>query len=120
MPIVWVQEALDRLITEGNVEVSVDSLGHRSAFVAAALLTVPGASARATSPPHIVLAEDVGDDYRGRVAGDLNTWWSGPQRSATGLRSRTAPTSASTFTLLSAMRADTTPRLLADLVGSAR
>jgi hypothetical protein len=75
VPISSVQDALDRLAVEGMVEVSVDSLGHRSAFVGAVLLTLPGAEATGASPPRIVLTDDVGVDYRRRAAGELNIWW---------------------------------------------
>jgi hypothetical protein len=37
VPIVWVQEALDRLAREGEVEISVESVGYRSAFIGAVL-----------------------------------------------------------------------------------
>lgn len=43
VPIEWVQDALDRLYRDGQVLISVKSLGHRrSAFVGAVLGTVPG------------------------------------------------------------------------------
>ena len=75
VPIAWVQDALDRLAVDGVIEVSVDSLGHRSAVVGAVLLTLPGAEATGTSPPCIALSDDVGQDYRRRAAGELNIWW---------------------------------------------
>lgn len=37
----WVQDALDRLFREGEVVVSVSSVGYRSAFIGAVLGTVP-------------------------------------------------------------------------------
>ena len=37
MPIKWVQDALDRLAADGEVEISVESVGYRSAFVGAVL-----------------------------------------------------------------------------------
>ena len=37
VPIKWVQEALDRLATEGEVEISVASVRYRSAFIGAVL-----------------------------------------------------------------------------------
>jgi hypothetical protein len=43
VPVEWVQAALDRLHGGEEVEVSVSSLGHRSAFVGAILGLVPGA-----------------------------------------------------------------------------
>jgi hypothetical protein len=53
VPIAWVQSAIDRLTTEGEVEVSVESLGHRSAFVGAVLATLPGATWSGGSPPTV-------------------------------------------------------------------
>jgi hypothetical protein len=38
----WVQSALDRLIDEGEVEIRVESVGYRSAFMGAVLATLPG------------------------------------------------------------------------------
>jgi hypothetical protein len=35
VPIAWVQDALDRLARDGEVEISVESVGYRSAFVRA-------------------------------------------------------------------------------------
>jgi hypothetical protein len=37
VPIVWVQDALDRLAAVGEVEISVESVGYRSAFIGAVL-----------------------------------------------------------------------------------
>jgi hypothetical protein len=37
VPIAWIQEALDRLAADGEVEISVESVGYRSAFVGAVL-----------------------------------------------------------------------------------
>lgn len=42
VPITWVQSALDRLATDGTVEISVESVGYRSAFIGAVLSTVQG------------------------------------------------------------------------------
>lgn len=75
VPIRLVQDALDRLAREGEVEISVESLGHRrSSFIGAVLLTVPGTRA-ATSPLRIVASTDVASEYRAAVAGDINAWW---------------------------------------------
>jgi hypothetical protein len=49
VPISWVQSALDRLMRDGEVEISVESVGYRSAFVGAVLSQVPGAIAGAGS-----------------------------------------------------------------------
>src|SRR3712207_3211078 len=37
VPITWVQAALDRLASDGEVAISVESVGYRSAFVGAVL-----------------------------------------------------------------------------------
>ena len=51
-----VQAAFDRLGSGEEVEVSVDSLGHRSAFVGAVLATLPGAVVLPTRPRRVRLA----------------------------------------------------------------
>lgn len=45
VPIAWVQDALDRLTNEGEVVISVESVGYSSAFIAQVLSAVPGATA---------------------------------------------------------------------------
>src|SRR5581483_8097476 len=57
VPLAWVQEGIDLLVSHGEVRVGVESLGYRSAFVAAVLLTLPGAE-RATDPNRVVLRRD--------------------------------------------------------------
>ena len=52
VPIADVQQALDRLRSEGAVTIHPSDVGYRSAFVGAVLLTLPGAHA-AGSPPVI-------------------------------------------------------------------
>jgi hypothetical protein len=42
IPLEWVQSAFDRLTAGEEVRISVPSLGYRSAFVGAALLSLPG------------------------------------------------------------------------------
>ena len=42
VPIAWVQDPLDRLFRDGEIVVSVESVGYRSAFIGAVLGTVPG------------------------------------------------------------------------------
>ena len=76
VPIAWVQDAIDRLQRTGDVEISVDSLGHRSAFVGAVLLSLTGSALATTSPPRVIRA-DVREEYRGSAIGELNTWWEG-------------------------------------------
>jgi hypothetical protein len=56
VPLAWVQEALDRLETEREVEISVASVRFRSAFVGAVLKQLPGAAVvPGTTPPRIRL-----------------------------------------------------------------
>lgn len=55
VPIEWVQDGLEQLLKTGEIEVSVPSLGHRSSFVGAVLLTLPGAVLIRTVPPRIRL-----------------------------------------------------------------
>jgi hypothetical protein len=75
VPVEWVQAALDRLAAEGEVEVSVESVGYRSAFVGAALLAVSGTRATGDSPPRIVLDTAIQRVYRAEAAGQLHAWW---------------------------------------------
>jgi hypothetical protein len=78
VPIEWVQDALNRLAAEGEVEVSVASLGHRSAFVGAVLAAVEGARVVRTTPrARVVLQTTVEARYRAEAAGELNAWWQG-------------------------------------------
>jgi hypothetical protein len=44
VPIRRVQRAMDILYTAGEIEISVKSLGYRSAFIGAVLATLPGAT----------------------------------------------------------------------------
>jgi hypothetical protein len=74
VPITAVQVALDRLLETGEVEVHPRSLGHRSSFVGAVLLTLPGAVALRTSPPRIELTDPV-TAYHANEAGHINDWW---------------------------------------------
>jgi hypothetical protein len=74
VPIKWVQDGIQRLLEEGEIEVSVPSLGHRSAFVGALLLTLPGAVPVRTTPPHVRLT-DTASAYRLSEAGQVNAWW---------------------------------------------
>jgi hypothetical protein len=55
VPIEWVQTAMDYLYRDGEVNINVESVGHRSAFVGAVLATLPGARAQ-TSPGRVLLA----------------------------------------------------------------
>lgn len=56
VPVAWVQEALDRLLTDRAVEISVASVRYRSAFIGAVLSQLPNTEVdRSNSPPHIRL-----------------------------------------------------------------
>ena len=56
VPLDWIQGAIDRLWSDGDVEISVPSVGYRSAFVGAVLLSISGTRATGDSPPRIVWA----------------------------------------------------------------
>jgi len=80
VPIGAVQVALDRLLETGELEVHPRSLGYRSSFIGAVLLTLPGAVALRTSPPRIELTDPVAA-YHANEAGHINDWWTGdPQQ----------------------------------------
>lgn len=53
VPIKWVQDAMDALESTGELTIDVETVGYRSAFIGAVLLTLPGAVALPTSPPRI-------------------------------------------------------------------
>ena len=55
VPVGWVQSGLERLVETGEIEVSVPSLGYRSAFIGAVLLSLPGAVLVQATPPRIRL-----------------------------------------------------------------
>lgn len=75
VPIEWVRAALDRLAADGEVEISVESVGHRSAFVGAVLLELPETRAIRSTPPRVVLSDGGGELDRMREAGGINAWW---------------------------------------------
>ena len=79
VPIADVQTALDQLLETGEVEVHPRSLGYRSSFVGAVLLTLPGAVALSTSPPRIQLVDPM-TAYRVNEAGRVNNWWADDPR----------------------------------------
>jgi hypothetical protein len=54
VPLAEIQEAIDRLVAQGEIEISVRSVGYRSAFIGAVLSTLPGATT-ATSPRRVSL-----------------------------------------------------------------
>lgn len=62
VPVIWVEDAIDRLHKTHEIEVSVESLGYRSAFIGAVLLTLPDAVLVRTTPPRIRLGGGSGQD----------------------------------------------------------
>jgi hypothetical protein len=46
---------MDMLEADGEVTIDVETVGYRSAFIGAVLLTIPGARALSTSPLRIAL-----------------------------------------------------------------
>ena len=58
VPIEWVQNAMDRLIEERELEINPQSVGYRSAFVGAVLLTLPGVEG-AINPRRVRLVDPV-------------------------------------------------------------
>jgi hypothetical protein len=62
VPIEWVQQALNRLARDGQVVVTPEGVGYRSAFIGAVLRTLPGA-AFGLDPPRVWLegASDVAE-----------------------------------------------------------
>ena len=61
VPVIWVQDA-SRLRKTHQIEVSVESLGYRSAFLGAVLLTLPDAVLVRTTPPRIRLGGGAGHE----------------------------------------------------------
>jgi hypothetical protein len=49
VPIAWVQGALDRLASDGEVEISVESVGYASAFLGAVLSALDGTESSPTT-----------------------------------------------------------------------
>ena len=73
------RERIRRLTEDGEVEIRVASLGHRSSFVGAVLLQVPGAVLVPGQPNRVRLADAV-TQYRLGEAGQVNAWWTGNTR----------------------------------------
>ena len=63
VPIDWVQDALDRIVEENEVEIGVPSLGYRSAFCGAVLLSLPGVIDKAFPPRAVVGDREALDSY---------------------------------------------------------
>jgi hypothetical protein len=59
VPIAIVQDGLDELATAGEVMITAEKFGHRSAFVGAVLATVPGVVAM-TKPARVLIAPELG------------------------------------------------------------
>jgi hypothetical protein len=74
VPLEWVQRGLDQLREAGEIEISVPSLGHRSSFIGAVLLTLPSAVQVQATPPRVQLT-DPATAYRLNEAGPVNDWW---------------------------------------------
>src|SRR5271167_890519 len=51
VPVAWVQDALDRLLQDGSIEISVPSVRYRSAFIGAVLSQLPGAEVDRSKSP---------------------------------------------------------------------
>jgi hypothetical protein len=60
VPIAWIQHAMDKLERDGEIAIDVATVGYRSAFIGAVLLTLPGAVVLATSPPRIQMRDRIG------------------------------------------------------------
>jgi predicted RNA-binding protein with PUA-like domain len=71
VPIAWVQAALDRLLRDGEVAISVASVGYRSAFVGAVLAALPGART-AHNPQRVLLPASSDTERRSPVEGVLS------------------------------------------------
>jgi hypothetical protein len=56
VPVQWVQDGIDLLMSTGEVAVNVRTLGHRGAFVGAVLATLPGSVVQPTVPRRVTLA----------------------------------------------------------------
>lgn len=56
VPIEWIQSAIDRLVDERELEINPQTVGYRSAFVGAVLLTLPGVEG-ATNPRRVRLVD---------------------------------------------------------------
>jgi hypothetical protein len=95
VPIAWVVDALQRLLDGEEVEVSVPSLGYRSAFVGAVLLAVPGAALVGSAPPRVRLSAGGGDEYRLAESARSTAGGTAMRRSGTGWRSPIARISVS-------------------------
>lgn len=57
VPIEWIQSAIDRLLEDRELEINPQSVGYRSAFVGAVLLTLPGVEG-ATNPRRVRLVDE--------------------------------------------------------------
>lgn len=60
VPLAMIESAYERLHSEGEIEISVDSVGHRSSFVGAVLASLPGV-ATALDPRRVRIDRDTAD-----------------------------------------------------------
>ena len=60
VPLAMIESAYERLHSEGEIEISVDSVGHRSSFVGAVLASLPGVTT-ALDPRRVRLDRDTAD-----------------------------------------------------------
>lgn len=81
IPIDDVVAAMELLKRTGSVDVSVDTVGYRSAFIGAVLLQLPGARANGAAPIRVVIAEPK-DDESANLAGPSIDAESGPFQGA--------------------------------------
>lgn len=72
VPIEWIQTAMDRLEELGEIEINVRSVGYRSAFVGAVLLTLPGVEG-VLDPRRVRLADATSTGGGGSADLDLPT-----------------------------------------------
>jgi hypothetical protein len=89
----WVQDALDILRQDGSVEISPESLGHRSSFVGAVLLTLPGGRIYG-SPPIFTVTSAASEDRSDSETvvtfeGDLSAYRIAEQRGEQAILRRT-------------------------------
>jgi rhodanese-related sulfurtransferase len=71
VPIAEVQQALDQLLHDGQVVVTPERTGYRSAFIGAVLRTLPGTRVR-LDPPRVLLDGGVEGNGRPLPEGDLD------------------------------------------------
>lgn len=73
VPIAMLEEAYQKLARHGELEISVDTVGHRSSFVGAFLATMPGVTS-ATNPRRVRLQSHEGTNAAGLPASRPAGW----------------------------------------------